>query len=105
MPFPTPGQYLHAARLAAGLGLEDLALFTETTPPVSAHRRAEWLHDIESGAAPVPPGLGAALAPFLNVSVDELDELIAAHTGAAVWRGADVLIAKNVSPFKQSAAA
>lgn len=43
----TPGAYLRQCREAAGLTLEDVALRTETMPPVSARRRAEHIAAIE----------------------------------------------------------
>lgn len=107
MPLPTPGQYLQHARVAAGLGLEDLALATDSEPHVSAHRRAEWLRDIEADVDPVPPGLVASIGRFLPaLDPDMLDQLIAAHTNAAVWReaGTRVLSPRTV-PKPQSAAA
>lgn len=49
----TPGAYLRGCREAAGLTLDDVALCTETIPPVSARSRAEWLATIENDAAPI----------------------------------------------------
>lgn len=48
------GEQLRAARLAAGLSLDDVALGFETEPfKVSAFARAEWLRTIEQGVAPI----------------------------------------------------
>lgn len=76
----TPGAYLRECREAAGLSLEDLALRTETLPPVCARRRAEWLADIEAGA---PIAIATALWLYtlfefdwrvlLDLSAEQLD--------------------------------
>lgn len=49
----TPGAFLRRCRQAAGLTLDDVALRTETTPPISARARADLLATIESDIAPV----------------------------------------------------
>lgn len=83
----TPGTYLRLRREAAGLTRDDIALRTETTPPVSARSRAEWLARVEADIDPVTFGMAFALARWVRFDPDVLDQLLAAqrspgHAGA-----------------------
>ena len=81
----TPGRYLRQLREAAGLSLDDVALRTETIPPVSAHRRAEWLAEIEADISPPPLGLAEALEDCFKVDPVVLDTLVADREGMTLW--------------------
>jgi transcriptional regulator with XRE-family HTH domain len=80
----SPGTYLKQRRLAAALTLDDLALRTETEPPVAAMRRAEWLGLIERDELPVTEDVIDALADVPDLAFDEhaLIRLLAIHGGA-----------------------
>lgn len=83
----SPGKYLRLRREAAGLTCEDIALRTETTPPISARARAEWLARVEADIDPITFGMAFALARWVKFDPDVLDRLIAArrsegHVGA-----------------------
>jgi len=80
----TPGAYLCLRRTAAGLTLDDVALMTETTPPVSARSRAEWLGLIEADEMPIAAETVEALRGAFPFDPHVLIHLIAIHAGGPV---------------------
>jgi hypothetical protein len=81
LPLPSPGQYIAKRRIAAGLSLDDVALRFETTPPVSARSRAEWLARIEADIDPISIGTAFALHGCFRFDPHVLDALIAIQAG------------------------
>ena len=80
----TPGSYLRQCREAAGLTLDDIALCTETVPPVSARSRAEWLATIEADAAPLAFETALRLHMLFDFDWDVLAALPASDADALV---------------------
>lgn len=74
----SPGTYLRQMREAASLTIDDVALATETTPPVCARVRAEWLAAIEADTAPIAIATLDALERVFPFERQVLDGLIAA---------------------------
>lgn len=89
-PVMSPGQYLRLRREAAGLSLDDVALFTDTWPThVSARSRAELLALVEQDMMVIDAGLVDALraaAAHGMIAFDPavLFQLVAIHAGAEI---------------------
>lgn len=81
-PRISPGTYVRFRREALHLSLEDVALMLETTPGVSAQRRAEWLAMIEADVAPISLPTALALHDTIRVDLRVLAYWMALAEGA-----------------------
>jgi hypothetical protein len=66
----TPGQYVRAARLQAGMTIQDVAMCVETDPPVTMQRRAEWIGAIEKDVLPIRMSTALALFAIPELEID-----------------------------------
>ncbi len=72
LTIPTPGAYLKARRLVAGLCLAEVAARLRTDPPVAELDRVEWLKLIEADTMPASFSTIVALSTVIDFNMGVL---------------------------------
>jgi transcriptional regulator with XRE-family HTH domain len=89
----TPGAYLKARRLVAGLTIAEVAAQLRTEPHLHEVDLIDWIRRIEADAVPASPEMLAALRALFPFHLDTLGVLAAVARGELPFSAAPTLCA------------
>lgn len=89
----TPGAYLKARRLVAGLTIAEVAAHLRTEPHLHEVDLIDWIRRIEADAVPASPEMLAALRQVFRFDSDTMDVLGAVARGELPVSAAPTLCA------------